>query len=184
MKTGKRIAALLCAVLLLTFLLACCSLAVAEEGTKLDWADFATAEEAAQGEFQTIEMPDMPSVMLWIPSDMISVDTSFMEGPFKPLALYGAEDQSRSVILFVSEISSLDEYAALMETEGGGSNFRHLVINGVESILYDVEKDGLESLIYPLSDHVILSVNLMPATGDDNWEAIKNIILASIQPKE
>ena len=107
-----------------------------------------------------------------------------MDGPFKPAALYGTADQTRSVILFVSEVSSLDEYAALMEKEGGGSNFRDVIINGVACISYDVEKDNILSLIYPVSDHMVLSVNCMPMDADENWEDARNIILASIQPME
>ena len=185
MKTKKRgIHALLCAVLPLAALITCHCPVLAEEVLKLDWADFANTDAAAQGDFQTVEIPDLPSVRLWIPAEMAAVDTGFMDGPFKPDALYGTADQAKSVILFISEVPSLDEYAALMEKEGGGSDFRHIVINGVECILYEVEKDNLESLVYPVSDHMVLSVNFMPMTGDDSWETTKNIILASIQQAE
>lgn len=184
MKTRKRITALLCSVLLLVFLVSCGSLALAEEVPELNWTELVTEEIEAQGTFQKIEVSDSLSIQLWIPAEMISVDTSFMDGPFKPVALYGTEDQARSVILFVSEVSSLDEYAALMEKEGGGSNFNRIIINGVECISYDVEKDNLLSLIYPVSDHLILSVNCMPGDADENWTATRNMILASIQPAE
>lgn len=184
MKTGKKMKALSCFALLIVVLMTCNCLAFAEEVLKLDWTDLVTTEIESQGNFQTIEITDQPSVRIWIPSEMASVDTSFMDGPFKPIALYGTADQSRSVILFVSEVASLDEYVALMEKESGGSEFRHILINGVDCIVYEVEKDGIESIIYPVSDHVILSINLMPMTGDDNWEATKNNILASIQLAE
>jgi len=184
MKTGKRTAALLCSVLLLALLVSCNSLALAEKAPELNWADVATEEAEAQGSFQKIEIPNLPSIQLWIPAEMISVDTSFMEGPFHPAALYGTADQAKSVILFVSEVSSLDEYAALMEKEGGGSNFKNIIINGVACISYEVEKDNILSLIYPVSDHIVLSVNCMPKDADENWEATRNIILASIQPAE
>ena len=184
MKTGKRITALLCSVLLLAFLVLSNSMALAEEASELNWTDLATEETEAQGAFQKIEISDSLSIRIWIPADMISVDTSFMNGPFKPVALYGTEDQSRSVILFVSEVSSLDEYAALMEKEGGGSNFNRIIINGVECISYDVENDNLLSLIYPISDHLVFSVNCMPGDADEDWEATRNMILASIQPAE
>ena len=184
MKTQKRITALLCSVLLLAFLLPCNSLGLAEEVPELNWADMVTKEVEAQGTFQKIEISNLPSIQLWIPAEMISVDTSFMDGPFKPAALYGTADQSKSVILFVSEVSSLDEYASLMEKEGGGSNFKKISINGVECISYEVEKDNILSLIYPVSDHMVLSVNCMPMDADANWETTRNIILSSIQPAE
>ena len=184
MKTGKRITALLCSVLLLAFLVSCNTLALAEEVPELNWTDLVTEEIEAQGAFQKIEISDSLSIQLWIPAEMISVDTSFMDGPFKPVALYGTEDQARSVILFVSEVSSLDEYVALMEKEGGGSNFNSIIINGVECISYDVEKDNVLSLIYPVSDHMVLSVNCMPMDADENWEITRNIILSSIHPAE
>lgn len=184
MKTGKRITALLCSVLLLAFLVSCNTLALAEEVPELNWTDLVTEEIEAQGAFQKIEISDSLSIQLWIPAEMISVDTSFMDGPFKPVALYGTEDQVRSVILFVSEVSSLDEYVALMEKEGSGSNFNSIIINGVECISYDVEKDNILSLIYPVSDHMVLSVNCMPMDADKNWEITRNIILSSIHPAE
>ncbi len=184
METGKKIKALSYFVLLLAVLMTCNCMGFAEEVMKLEWTDIVAAEAESQGSVHTIEIADQSSVRIWIPSEMVSVDTSFMDGPFKPVALYGTADQAKSAILFVSEVSSPDEYAALMEKEGGGSDFRHILINGIDSILYEVEKDGIESLIYPVSDHVILSVNLMPMTGNDDWEATKKIILASILPAE
>ena len=184
MKTGRRIIVLICSVLFLVFLISCSSLALAEEVPELNWADLAAEKTEAEGSFQEIEIPNLPSIKIWIPAELVSVDTSFMDGPFKPAALYGTADQTRSVILFVSEVSSLDEYAALMEKEGGGSNFRDVIINGVACISYDVEKDNILSLIYPVSDHMVLSVNCMPMDADENWEDARNIILASIQPME
>ena len=184
MNARKRVIALICTVLLLTLFVGYNGLAISEEKEQLNWADFATEEVQSKGTFQSIEATNLPSLQLWIPNEMVSVDTSFMNGPFKPVALYGTADQAKSVILFVSEVSTLDEYAALMEREGGGSNFRHIIINGVECISYDVEKDNIKSLIYPVSEHVVLSVNCMPMNGDDNWEVAKNTILSSIQPVE
>lgn len=182
MKTGKRIRALLCSGLLFAILVCCGSLAFAEEVTELKWEDLACEELEAQGAIQKVEIPQQPSIRLWIPADMVSVDTAFMDGPFKPAALYGTADQARSVILFVSEAAGLEEYAALMEKEGGGSNFKKVVINGVDCISYEVEKDNILSLIYPVSDHIMLSVNCMPRDADESWEAARNLILASIQP--
>ena len=184
MKTGKRIIALLCSVLLLALLVFTNSPGLAEEVPELNWADLVTEEAEAQGTFQRIEIPNLPSIRLWIPAEMISVDISFMEGPFKPAGFFGTEDQSRCVILFVSEAASLEDYASLMEKEGGGSNFRNISINGVECTSYEVERDNLFSLIYPVSDHMVLSVNCMPLDADENWEATRNLILSSIQPAE
>ena len=59
-----------------------------------------------------------------------------------------------------------------------------VIINGVECISYDVEKDNILSLIYPVSDHMVLSVNCMPMDADENWEITRNIILSSIHPAE
>ena len=54
MKTGKRITALLCSVLLLAFLVSCNTLALAEEVPELNWTDLVTEEIEAQGAFQKI----------------------------------------------------------------------------------------------------------------------------------
>jgi len=161
-----------------------CSMAFAETAVELNWADVGTEDVQKLGEFQQIEIPDLPTIYFWIPSGMSSVDVSFMEGNFKPTALYSTEDQKYSVVIFVSEISSLEEYVTLMETEGGGTTFTNLTVNGVDCIGYEVPDSDLESLIYPVTENVIISFNFTPLNGDEEWDATKGVIIASIQPAE
>jgi len=168
-------------ILLLTCLCLIFSAAFAEEGLVLDWADVGTEEVAALGEFQQIELPDMPTIVYWIPSGMVAVDVGGMEGPFTPSALYVTEDQAYSVTLFAFEISSLEEYAVILESEGGASNFSNVTVNGVDCIRYEVASENMECLIYPLTEQMILSFSFVPMDGDEEWDATKGVIVSSIQ---
>ncbi len=158
------------------------SAAFAEETIELNISDLNLEELQAQGAFQQIELTDLPTVSFWVPSVLSSVDVSVIEGPFKPTALYATEDQNYSMTVFVAEIASLEEYATLMESEGGGSDFHNIKVNGVDCIAYEVTDADIDSLIYPVSDTVILSINFNPLRGDEGWDATKAAIIASIQP--
>jgi len=161
-----------------------CSAALAETVIELNWVDFGTEEILAAGELQKIEIPGQSSVTYWIPSIMGSVDVSVIDGPFKPTALYATEDQAYSVAIFVAEVESAEQYAKLMESEGGGVNFRNVKINGVDCIAYEVESAQMDSLIYPVSANVIVNFNCSPLNGDEGWDATKGAIFASIQIAE
>ena len=75
------------AILMIVCLCMMCSAAFAEETIELNWEQIGTEEVAAQGEFQALEIPDVCTVNFWIPSVLNAVDTSVIEGPFKPTAL-------------------------------------------------------------------------------------------------
>ena len=51
-----------------------CSVALAEEKIELNWTDFNTEEIQSLGEFQQIEIPDMPTIVYWIPTVRINFD--------------------------------------------------------------------------------------------------------------
>ena len=161
-----------------------CTAALAEETIELNWEDFAEAE--AQGGFQRLEIPDAGTVLFWIPSVLNETDPSVVEGSFQPTALYVSEDDNYGVAIFLNDIgsASLEDYAKLMETEGGGANFRNVMINGTSCIGYEVEEDDMECLVYPVTDNVIATFTCTPLNGDDDWEATKGVIFASIQRGE
>jgi hypothetical protein len=168
--------------LLLLCLCLVCSAAYAEDAViVLNWEEVGTEDVLAAGSFQQIDIPGLPSVLFWIPSTMAPVDVSVIEGNFKPDALYATEDQSNSMAVFVMQISSLKEFAALMESEGGGSNFHDVKINGVDCFCYTVESAGLDCMVYPVSDTVVVTLNCSPLNGDENFDAIKGVIFASLQ---
>ena len=167
-------------LLMMSLCLLCCA-AFAEETLELNWEEIANDEVASAGEFQQITIPDQPTVYFWIPSVMSSVDVSVIEGPFQPTALYATEDQSNSVVVFVQQITSLEEYLGMLEKEGGASDFRNLTINGVDCVSYGVESANLETLIYPVTENIIISFNFSPMNGDEGWDAVKGVIVSSVQ---
>ena len=161
-----------------------CSAALAGDVIELNWADFGTEDVLAAGDLQQIDLEGLPSVVYWVPSSLSPVDVSVMEGPFSPTAMYATEDQSCSLTIFVAQVESADQYAGLMESEGGGSNFLTVKINGIDCIAYEVESAQMDSLIYPVSDHVIVNLNCCPLNGDEDWDAVKAVIFASVQTVE
>ena len=172
------------ALVLILSLCLLCSVAFAEETIALNWEDIATEEVAAQGEFQQIAIPDVATVVYWIPSVMNSVDVSQIEGEFKPAALFTTEDESYSVAVFAFQVTSVDEYVAQMESQGGGSSFHNVTINGVDCVSYEVADADIDSLVYPVTDTMVLSFNCTPLNGDEDWDAVKAVIFSSIQPVE
>ena len=170
------------AILMIVCLCMMCSAAFAEETIELNWEQIGTEEVAAQGEFQALEIPDMCTVNFWIPSVLNAVDTSVIEGPFKPTALYTSEDDTYGVAVFLNEIGSLEEYVSLMETQAGGSNFRNVTVNGVDCIGYEVAENDMECLIYPVTENIIVTFSCTPLNGDEDWDLTKGAIFASIQP--
>ena len=173
----KKGIALLCALLLLA-----CVPVLAEEVPEMNWADVGNDELMAQGEFQKIQIEGMPAIAYWVPSIMASVDVSGIEGAFKPAALYATEDQSNSIALFSFEIAGLEDYLTMIEQQGGGSDFQNVKVNGVDCVAYQVEADNMECLVYPITENLILSFSFAPANGDEGWDAVKAVIVASIQP--
>ncbi len=173
----KLVLILTCLCMIFSF-----SISSAEETAELNWSEIGTEEIQALGSFQQIEIADQPTIIYWIPSIMYSVDVSAIEGGFKPTALYTTEDQAYSVTIFSFEVSSLEEYATMIESEGGGSDFNNLTVNGVDCISYEVKDSNMECLIYPITENLILTFSLVPMDGDDDWDATKAAIVASIQP--
>ena len=160
-----------------------CTAAFAEDVIELNWEQYGTEEAAAQGEFQKLEIPDVATVLFWIPSVLNATDPGVVEGPFQPTALYVSEDEKYGVAVFLNDIgsASLEDYAKMMETEGGGSNFRNVMINGVSCVGYEIEENDMECLIYPVTSNVIVTFTCTPLNGDEGWDATKGVIFASIQ---
>ena len=120
------------------------------------------------------------NVYFWIPSVLNATDPSVIEGPFQPTALYVSEDDNYGVAVFLNDIgsASLEDYAKMMETEGGGSNFRNVMINGISCVGYEIEENDMECLIYPVTDNVIVTFTCNPLNGDEGWDATKGVIFA------
>ena len=156
-----------------------------EEVMELKLGEEELAAMTPLGEYQQIELQNAPTVKFWIPTlAMKSVDVSTVEGPFKPAALYMTADESCSVIIFKQEVASVDEYAALMETQGGGSNFNKLKIHDTVCTSYEVVDANMECLIYPVTENVILVFSFTPLKGDEGWEVMKSVICTTIEPAE
>lgn len=171
-------------IALLVCLCLACSAALAETVTELNWAEIATDELLAAGEIQKLNIEGQPSVTFWVPSILHSVDVSKLEGQFTPTALFSTDDEAYAMAIFLVQVESAKKYAEGVEAQGGGSNFRDVKINGVDCIAYEVESAQMDSLIYPVSENVIVNFNCSPLNGDEGWDATKGAIFASIQIAE
>lgn len=174
----------------LVILLACLCLTVSaafaeEEVPELNLSETELAAIMPLGEYQQIEIQGAPAYKYWIPTlAMTSVDVSTMEGPFKPAALYTTEDETCSVAVFAMEVAGVDEYATMIGNEGGGSNFGKMKIRDTVCTTYEVADSDMDCLIYPVAEHAILLFCFSPVSGDDDWDAMKSIICATIEPAE
>ena len=171
------------ALVLILSLCLMCSAAFAGETIVLNWDETATEEVAGQGEFQQIEIPDVAKVSYWIPSVM-KAEEDGVEGEFLQAATYTTEDNNYRVTVIAFQVNSMEQYAADMKDSSIGSNFVNLTINGVDCIGFEMEEYDIETLMYPVTDNVVLSVNCIPLNGDEDWDAVKQAIFASIRPVE
>ncbi len=167
-------------ILMVLCLCMMCSAAFAEETIELNWEQFGTEEVASQGEFQTLEIPDVCSVNFWIPSVLNATDPSVIEGPFQPNALYVTEDDSYGVAVFVNQIGDLDEYLTMLQNEGGASNFRNIMVNGFSCSAYEIAENDMECLLFPVTSDIMVTFSCTPLNGDEDWDLTKGAIFASV----
>ena len=156
-----------------------CTAAFAEDVIELKWEDYAEAE--AQGEPQELVIPDLGAVDFWIPSFLNEADPALVEGPFQPAALYVSEDGNYGLAIFQMQIDDLEGYINMMMTEGGGSNSRNIMVNGVSCIAYEVEENDMECLFFPITDSIALTFSCSPLNGDEDWDIVKGAIFASVR---
>ena len=161
------------------FLCMLCTCAFAEEAvTSLNWSDI-PEDVMSAGTFTEIEIPGYPTILCWIPGNMAAVDVSAIEAEVVPYSAFQTEDGAYSVSVFALQVSSVDEFLASLEADG--AELGEIELNGIECISFSQAESGVEGVVIPMSDELVLSIACTPAEGDEDWDQVKGVIFASIQ---
>lgn len=154
-----------------------CTCAFAES-TALSWENVPEETQAA-GQFTQIALADDLALLCWIPANMAAVDVSTIEAEVSPVEAYQTEDGAYSVSIFALQVNDVDGY--LSSLEANGAELGDLDINGIEAASFVQKDNGVEGVIIPISDELVLSVACTPVDGDEGWDQVKGIIFSSIQ---
>ena len=156
-----------------------CSVALAEEAPALNWADYQEKYES-EGSFQQIEIPEIVTMLYWIPNDMAAFDASLIKADIPPVAVFASAAGNRTISVFALNITGLEEYLTGLQG-AGASNFNNITVNGIDCIGAENEESSIDICIVPITETMVLVYNFTPLNGDDEWDEIKTAIVASVQ---
>lgn len=159
------------------FLCMFCTCAFAES-TALSWENIPEETQAA-GQFTQIALAEDLALFCWIPANMAAVDVSTIEAEAAPVEAYQTEDGAYTVSIFALQVNDVDEY--LSSLEANGAELGDVEINGIEAVSFVQRDNGVEGVVIPVSDELVLSIACTPADGDEGWDQVKGVIFSSIQ---
>ncbi len=158
-----------------------CSFAMAEEAEvlELSW-DSVSDETKAVGSLYQIAIPDVGTLIYWMHQDMAPVDVNLVEAEIPPVAAFAANDEyTASVYVLVCTEEGQEAYLA---TRGvTEENLKVVVTNGIKAISFEQEEDDVDTLFILIGDNMIIEYDFTPLNGDEDWDAVKATIVASIQ---
>ena len=155
-----------------------CTCAFAESVPTLNWSDVPEDTQAA-GQFTQIALADDLALLCWIPANMEAVDVSAVEAESAPVEAYQTADGAYSVSIFALQVPGVDEY--LDTLEASGVELRDIVINEIDACAFEQKDSGVEGVIIPVSDDLIVSIACTPVDGDEGWDQVKAVIFSSVQ---
>ena len=155
-----------------------CTCAFAESVPTLNWSDIPEETQAA-GQFTQIALADDLALLCWIPSNMEAVDVSTLEAEPAPVEAYQVEGGAYTVSIFALQVPGVDEY--LDTLEAAGVDLRDIVINEIDACAFEQKDSGVEGVIIPVSDDLIVSIACTPVDGDEGWDQVKAVIFSSVQ---
>ena len=159
------------------FLCMFCTCAFAES-TALSWENVPEETQSA-GQFTQIALADDLALLCWIPANMAAVDVSTIETEVSPVEAYQTEDGAYTVSIFALQVNGVDEY--LGSLEANGAELGDLDINGIEAVSFVQKDNGVEGVVIPVTDELVLSIACTPVDGDEGWDQVKGVIFSSIQ---
>ena len=145
------------------FLCMFCTCAFAES-TALSWENVPEETQAA-GQFTQIALADDLALLCWIPANMAAVDVSTIETEVSPVEAYQTEDGTYTVSIFALQVNGVDEY--LGSLEANGAELGDLDINGIEAVSFVQKDNGVEGVVIPVTDELVLSIACTPVDGDE-----------------
>ena len=171
----KKLFALLLALCLL------CSFALAEEEIPvLNWSETTNDQIEASGSFQKIEFPDVATLLYWVPNNMAAMDVSTIEADIPPAAAFTTADENYTISVFALNTTGLEDYLTILQNNGA-DKFRNITVNGIDCVSCENEEASIDILVVPITETQVLVYNFTPLNGDDDWDATKAVIVASIQ---
>ena len=158
-----------------------CSFAMAEEAeaVELSW-DSVSDETKALGSLQQITIPDTVTLVYWVPQNMDAVDVSAI-GVDGLAAAFQTADEAYTISVYAFAIN-WQEY--LMGKGATEENARMIVTNSIDAISFEQEEDGIDMVIIPVTEEITVVFAFTPLNGDEDWDAAKAAIVASIQAAE
>lgn len=180
----KKLFALMLALCLLC---SCCAFAEEEaedEAIELTWESVMAEkpELAEMGQFQQIAIPDVATFIYWIPQNLSQAAVEVPEGQIAPAAYFATEDGNYTVSVFVLNITGLEEFAAQMQSEGADiDNARNMTVNGIQAVAIENAAADRDILLVPVTDTMVMLFWMTPLNGDEGWDAVKSVIVASLQ---
>ncbi len=157
-----------------------CSFALAEEEIPtLNWADVEDQTKES-GSFQQIAIPDVATLLYWVPNNMTAFDVNQIQAENPPVAVFATADGSNTLSVFALNITSLEDYLNGLSANGA-ANLKNITINGIDCVACENEGQSSDILIVPVTDTMVLVYNCTPLNGDEDWDATKVVIISSIQ---
>ena len=168
-----------------------CSFALAEEETpELSWENSLSQNPnlEANGSTQQITIDGVGNILYWVPNNLTALDPETIEGDLKPVAAFGADADGNSYSMSVFALNlteGLEAYANAQKEVGADIDNAKLVItNGLQIIGIENPVAGMDMIILPVNDSMILLFTFTPLNGDDEWDEVKAYIASSIRLAE
>ena len=160
-----------------------CSFAMAEEAEvlELSW-DSVSDDVKALGSFQQVSLQD-PALTLvyWVPQNMAARDVAEI-GTEGLVAAFATDDDAYTISVYGLAVPSLEEYTAgVGVTE---ENAKLFYTNGIQAIGAELAESDIDMVIIPVTENIILVYAFTPLNGDEDWDAVKAAVVASIQLAE
>lgn len=156
------------------------SFALAEETAEISWDQVANDSIMENGAFQQVSIPDVCNIVYFVPNVMSAVDVSTIQADVPPAAAYQTEDGKYTLSVYALNITGLEAYLTSLQ-ENGTESFKNVKVNGIDCVAAEHKANGLDILIVPVTETMVLSFVYTPLEGDDEWDQMKAVMVASIQ---
>ena len=164
-----------------------CSFALAEETPELSWENSLSENPnlEANGSTQKITIDGVGDILYWIPNDLAAVDVSTIQAEIPPIAAFGADNEGNTYSASVFALTltdGLEAYVAAQKEAGADvDNAKLLITNGLQIIGMENPVAGIDMIILPVNDSLILLFTFTPLNGDEEWDQVKAYIASSIR---
>ena len=156
------------------------SFALADEVVEISWEQVGNDTIMENGAFQQISIPDVGNIVYFVPNVMSAVDVSTLQADVLPAAAYQTEDGKFTLSVYALNIPGLEDYLTSLQGQGT-ENFKNVKVNGIDCIAAENKANGLDILIVPVTETMVLSFIYTPLDGDEGWDQMKSVMVASIQ---